>query len=180
MAYFVSVLRQKISNFEAKPAAMGSSASPTEVAPAAPGGEMIGVSINDLRKNLRDLNEYMDQECKSSNARYGVVFDASLITGIDPPPEVEAALAAINTAHNQVSSDISLAQAAADQKIVQSKRAVEIETLKAQAEVEPIKLLAAELAELQKGGPDVLEAYVRNVRLKLFEKAGDVFLEVRR
>ena len=62
-------------------------------------------------------------------SRYGMVLDASLITGIDPPQEVESALAAINTAHNQVSSDISLAQAAADQKIVQSKRAVEIETL---------------------------------------------------
>ena len=57
------------------------------------------------------------------------MLDASLITGIDPPPEVESALAAINTAHNQVSSDISLAQASADQKIVQSRRAVEIETL---------------------------------------------------
>ena len=80
----------------------------------------------------------MDRECKSSAARYGIALDASLITGIDPPPEVESALAAINTAYNQVSSDISLAQAAADQKIVQSKRAVEIETLKAQAEVEPL------------------------------------------
>ena len=53
----------------------------------------------------------MDRECRSSAARYGIVLDASLITGIDPPPEVESALAAINTAHNQVSSDISLAQA---------------------------------------------------------------------
>jgi hypothetical protein len=34
----------------------------------------------------------------------------SLITSIDAPPEVESALAAINTAYNQVSSDISLAQ----------------------------------------------------------------------
>ena len=84
-----------------------------------------GVSINDLRKNLRDLNEHMDRECHSSAARYGMVLDASLITGIDPPPEVESALAAINTAHNQVSSDISLAQAAADQKIVQSWRTSE-------------------------------------------------------
>ena len=50
-------------------------------------------------------------------ARYGIMLDASLITGIDPPAEVESALAAINTAHNQVSSDISLAQAAADQRI---------------------------------------------------------------
>ena len=37
-----------------------------------------------------------------------------VIEGEMPPPDVESALAAINTAHNQVSSDISLAQAAAD------------------------------------------------------------------
>ena len=40
----------------------------------------------------------MDRECTSSAARYGMVLDATLITGIDPPPEVESALAAINTA----------------------------------------------------------------------------------
>ncbi len=82
-----------------------------------------------------------------------MILDASLITGIDPPPEVESALAAINTAHNQVSSDISLAQASADQRVVQSRRAVEIETLQAQAEVEPVKSLAAELAELASHRP---------------------------
>jgi regulator of protease activity HflC (stomatin/prohibitin superfamily) len=175
MGYFVSVLRQRIANFEAKRTA------PAGTDPAVDaGGEMIGVSINDLRKNLRDLNEYMDLECKSTAARYGVVLDTSLITGIDPPPDVESALAAINTAHNQVSSDISLAQASADQKIVQSKRAVEIETLKAQAEVQPIKLLAEELAQLQGAGEGVLDAYLRNVRLKLYDKALAVYLEVRR
>src|SRR5712671_4975381 len=162
MAYFVSVLRQRIANFEAKPLSV---AVDTGAVPAAASAtvEVTGVSINDLRKNLRDLNEYMDQECRSSQARYGVEFDASLITGIDPPPEVESALAAINTAHNQVSSDISLAQAAADQKIVQSKRAVEIETLKAQAEVQPIKLLAEELGQLHRAGSGILDAYIRNV-----------------
>ena len=102
----------------------------------------------------------MDRECRTSAARYGIVLDASLITGIDPPPEVESALAAINTAHNQVSSDISLAQAAADQKIVQSRRAVEIETLNAQAEVEPLERLAAQLTVLKQSGPGVLAAYV--------------------
>ncbi len=175
MAYFVSVLRQRIANFEAKQGPVIEGA-PIPLA----GSEMTGVSINDLRKNLRDLNEYMEKECRSTPARYGVLFDASLITGIDPPPEVESALAAINTAHNQVSSDISLAQAAADQKIVQSKRAVEIETLKAQAEVAPLNLLAKELAGLQEAGPAVLEAYVRNVRLKLFDKAKAVYMEPRR
>jgi regulator of protease activity HflC (stomatin/prohibitin superfamily) len=174
MAYFVSVLRQRIANFQAK----ATTASDPALTLAA--SEMIGVSINDLRKNLRDLNEYMEEECRSAEARYGVVFDASLITGIDPPPEVESALAAINTAHNQVSSDISLAQAHADQKIEQSKRAVEIETLKAQAEMEPLRALAAELTETFKAGPTVLAAYLRNVRLSLWEKAQQVFLEAGR
>jgi regulator of protease activity HflC (stomatin/prohibitin superfamily) len=177
MGYFVSVLRQRIANFEAKPVAIDTPAAAEAAATPIAGTEMTGVSINDLRKNLRDLNEYMDHECRSTPARYGVVLDASLITGIDPPPEVESALAAINTAHNQVSSDISLAQAAADQRVVQSKRAVEIETLKAQAEVEPIKSLAAELAALHKAGPNVLSAYLRNVRLALYDKAQQIYME---
>ena len=179
MAYFVSVLRQRIASFEAQKRAEAEVAGPgaTETAPL-PGSEMTGISINDLRKNLRDLNEYMDMECRNAAARYGVVLDASLITGIDPPEEVESALAAINTAHNQVSSDISLAQAAADQRVVQSRRAVEIETLKAQAEVEPVKALAAQLAALKSAGPNTLSAYLRNVKLALFDKAHQVYLEV--
>jgi regulator of protease activity HflC (stomatin/prohibitin superfamily) len=176
MAYFVSVLRQRIANFEAKPVIVPGAPVADSAAPLA-SGEMTGVSINDLRKNLRDLNEYMDNECRATPARYGVIFDASLITGIDPPPDVESALAAINTAHNQVSSDISLAQASADQRVVQSRRAVEIETLRAQAEVEPVKSLAAELSSLHAGGPNVLGAYLRNVRLALFDKAQQVYME---
>jgi regulator of protease activity HflC (stomatin/prohibitin superfamily) len=177
MGYFTAVLRERIANFEAPPphaASPPKTGVPTpEIATAA-----MGVSINDLRKNLRDINEHMDRECKSSEARYGIALDASLITGIDPPREVESALAAINTAYNQVSSDISLAQASADQKLVQSKTAVEIETLKAQAEVEPLKALADQLRELKQSGPDALPAYVRNVRLKLFSDARPAILEV--
>jgi regulator of protease activity HflC (stomatin/prohibitin superfamily) len=177
MGYFASVLRERIANFEAPPPAPIAHPNlpiPTpELATAA-----IGISINDLRKNLRDINEHMDRECKSSEARYGITLDASLITGIDPPPEVESALAAINTAYNQVSSDISLAQASADQKLVQSKTAVEIETLRAQAEVEPLQAVADQLRELRKSGPDALPVYVRNVRLKLFSDARRAILEV--
>ncbi|MDR3670181.1 MAG: SPFH domain-containing protein [Holophaga sp.] len=168
MGYFVSVLRERIANFEAPPDADGVPAVQT------------GISINDLRKNLRDLNEHMDKECASASARYGIHLEASLITAIDPPPDVESALAAINTAHNQVSSDISLAQASADQKIVQSRRAVEIETLKAQAEVEPLRLLASQIAALKaSGGTGALDAYVRNVRLGLYGEASRVVLEVK-
>ena len=169
MGYFVSVLRERIANFEA-PRAPNADGTPDNAA-------VIGISINDLRKNLRDLNEHMDRECTSSAARYGMVLDATLITSIDPPPEVESALAAINTAYNQVSSDISLAQASADQKIVQSRRAVEIETLRALAEVEPLTRLAAQLMALKSRGSEALRAYVRNVRLALFEKAQQVFVE---
>jgi len=179
MGYFVSVLRERIATFEA-PAAAKPGDQPPPLTPGEPADiGSFGVSINDLRKNLRDLNEHMDKECATSAARYGIVLDASLITGIDPPQEVESALAAINTAHNQVSSDISLAQAAADQKIVQSKRAVEIETLKAQAEVEPLERMAAQLTALKQSGAGALEAYTRNVRLALFEQSERAFLEVK-
>lgn len=169
MGYFISVLRERIANFSAPP--------PLESAAGNSIASVAGISINDLRKNLSSLNELMEKECASSAARYGITLDASLITGIDPPPDVEGALAAINTAHNQVSSDISLAQASADQKIVQSKRAVEIETLNAQAEVEPLRALAEQLVALQASGPDALLAYRRNVRLKLFKKASQVIME---
>jgi regulator of protease activity HflC (stomatin/prohibitin superfamily) len=181
MGYFVSVLRERIANFEA-PARTNllPDVAAGEAALAAPDSSIvIGVSINDLRKNLRDLNEVMDRECLSAEARYGITFDASLITGIDPPHEVESALAAINTAHNHVSSDISLAQASADQKIVQSHRAVEIETLKAQAEVEPLKALAAQLSALKRSGPNSLAIYMRNVRLRLYSQAQRIIMEVK-
>src|ERR1700722_13211930 len=58
MGYFISILRERIANFEAPP--MVISADPE--AAAASGVEPVavqGISINDLRKNLRELNEQM-------------------------------------------------------------------------------------------------------------------------
>jgi regulator of protease activity HflC (stomatin/prohibitin superfamily) len=169
MGYFVSILRNRIANFEAPRGSHAPLA--TEHAADSLSGVQ-GISINDLRKNLRDLNEHMDRDCAGAAPRYGIQLDAALITGIDPPAEVDSALAAINTAHNHVSSEISLAQAAADQRIVQSRRAVEIETLNAQAEVEPLLALASQLGELAgAGGPAAIDAYVRNAKLALHRKA---------
>jgi regulator of protease activity HflC (stomatin/prohibitin superfamily) len=170
MGYFIAILRQRIASFEAPVSA--------DEVDEMDAGLFAGVSINDLRKNLDEINTFMEGECASAPARYGVEFDASLITGLDPPPHVESALAAINTAHNEVHADISLAKAQADQTIVQSKRAVEIETLRAQAEVEPLLSLAEQLRVLQASGPDALPAYLRNVRLALFRKARNAILEV--
>jgi regulator of protease activity HflC (stomatin/prohibitin superfamily) len=168
MAYFVSVVRERIADFEApKLRPVGADSQETTQEASA----MAAISINDIRKHMGSLNEAMEYECRSAEARYGVVLDASLITAIEPPGEVEPALAAINTAHNQVSSDISLAHARADQRIVQSRRAVEIETLKAQAEVSPLVALAEQLTRLKQHGPDVLQTYMRNVRLGLYAKA---------
>jgi len=161
MGYFVSILRNRIANFEAPRAA---DADPV----ADPMGGVQGISINDLRKNLRDLNEHMNADCAPAAARYGISLDTALITSIDPPGEVDSALAAINTAHNHVSSEISLAQAGADQRVVQSRRAVEIETLNAQAEVQTLIALAEQLRELAgSGGPAAVDDYVRNAKLPL-------------
>jgi len=176
LGYFVSILRDRIANFEApnRPLVAGAEVAPDTLDI----GGVQGISINDLRKNLRDLNERMDVECDTAPARYGIRLDAALITGIDPPAEVDSALAAINTAHNHVSSEISLAQAAADQRIVQSKRAVEIETLNAQAEVEPLLALAEQLRDLAgNGGPQAITAYVRNAKIALQRKTRQLILQ---
>ena len=171
MGYFISVLRDRIANFEAPPDTL-----PLPDTHTIDAAGVQGISINDLRKNLRDLSDRMDDQCASAAARYGIDLDAALITSIDAPPEVDSALAAINTAHNHVSSEISLAQAAADQKIVQSRRAVEIETLNAQAEVEPLMMLADQLTQLRSNGPGALQAYVRNAKLNLFKRSRQLVL----
>jgi len=170
MGFFVSVLRERIATFKA-PAGDGA---------AAPSGDIPfeGISINDLRKNLNLLNEQMDRECRGSAARYGIVLDASLITGMDPPQQIEGALAAINTAHNEVSSEISLAQALADQRIEQSKRAVEIQTMNAEAEVEPLRWMAEQLRLLKSRGSDAIPGYLRNVRLDLYKRAKRIILDL--
>jgi regulator of protease activity HflC (stomatin/prohibitin superfamily) len=175
MGYFISILRERIANFEApKKTILGSGSIPASL----PG--VYGISINDLRKNLGELNRHMEEECKSSAARYGIALDAALITDIEPPEEVESALAAINTAHNQVSSEISLAQAGADQRIVQSKKAVEIETLKARAEIQLLDQMATQLGEIKAGDKKTLPAYLRNVRLALLSKAKRIILETKK
>ena len=176
IGYFVSILRERIANYEATP--------PPEteqplIEKANASLAKAGVSINDLRKNLNHLNIQMDEQCISSAARYGMTLDASLITGIDPPADIESALAAINTVHNEVSSNISLAQANADQRIEQSRRAVEIETNRAEAEVQPLRWMAQQLMELKRSGEQALPAYIRNIRLDLFSKARRVILRAR-
>lgn len=173
MGYFVSVLRERIANFEAPAPKDGDAGYGVPVSSS----HISGISINDLRKNLSDLNAHMEKECRVSAARYGINLEAALITEIDPPPDVESALAAINTAHNQVSSEISLSQAGADQKIVQSKKAVEIETLKAQAEVQLIRQLSEQLALLKASGTEAMRLYLRNYKLQLFNKAKKVIVE---
>lgn len=173
MGYFISVLRERIANF-VDPRGQGLIAQ-TEVEgePAEPGVELSeGVSINDLRKNLPLLNEYMETQCHSTPGRYGVELDAALITTIDPPPEVDRALSAINSTRNQVAADVSTARADADQQITASKRAVEIAANNAQAEVAPLRELAATLTTIKKeGGPGALRAYVRNMGMSLLGRA---------
>jgi len=167
MGYFISILRERVANFST-PAKKDASTSLMA---------SYGTSINDLRKNLGEFNSFMEEECRSSAARYGIALDAALITAIEPPDDVESALAAINTAHNHVSSQISLAQAAADMKIVQSHRAVEISTLNAQAEVQMLSQLADQLDQIKKAGKTTLPAYIRNVKLTLLSKAKNIIYQ---
>src|SRR5579862_3047594 len=59
MGYFTSVLRERIANFEAPaPAAAVLQHPNTPIPPPEVATAAIGISINDLRKNLRDINEH--------------------------------------------------------------------------------------------------------------------------
>lgn len=177
MGYFVSVLRERIANFVDP---KGQSLVDATDLPAASSSAIDlseGVSINDLRKNLPLIKEYMEQQCQATAGRYGIELDAALITQIDPPPEVDRALSAINSTRNQVAADISTARADAEQQITMSKRAVEIARNNAQAEVAPLSELAATLSQIKaNGGQAALAAYVRNMRIPLLQKARRILL----
>ncbi|MEM7352865.1 MAG: SPFH domain-containing protein [Acidobacteriota bacterium] len=177
MGYFVSVLRERIANFvDPKGASLvadgdleGDGKSSIELTE--------GVSINDLRKNLPLLNEYMEQQCRATAGRYGIELDAALVTEIDPPPEVDHALSAINSTRNQVAADISTARADAEQQITMSERAVEIAQNNAEAEVAPLRELASILSKIKtEGGAKALRTYLRNMRVPLFERARRVVM----
>jgi regulator of protease activity HflC (stomatin/prohibitin superfamily) len=171
MGYFISVLRERIANFvdprgasliapQAGDDGAGLSESAVELSE--------GVSINDIRKNLPLINQYMEEQCRCTEARYGVELDAALITEIDPPAEVDRALSAINSTRNQVAADISTARADAEQQITMSNRAVEIATNNAQAEVAPLQALARTLAQVKaEGGSGALRIYLRNLKVPL-------------
>ncbi len=174
MGYFISVMRERIANFvdpKGKGLMGDNELSGPDAAEAAV-DISDGVSINDLRKNLPLLNDYMEQQCASTAGRYGIELDAALITQIDPPGEVDRALSAINSTRNQVAADISTARADAEQQITMSKRAVEIASNNAQAEVAPLKELADTLISIKnEGGSEALQAYIRNMRIPLLERA---------
>lgn len=173
MGYFISVLRERISNFvDPKGGALVADGDISNDQDQSAMELSEGVSINDLRKNLPLLNDYMEQQCKGTMARYGIELDAALITEIDPPAAVDQALSAINSTRNQVAADISTAKANSEQQITMSKRAVEIATNNAQAEVAPLNELAGTLAKIKsQGGSQVLQAYLRNMRVPLLSRA---------
>lgn len=177
MGYFISVLRERVANFvDPKGQELVSGVAAGDDNPT--GVELSeGVSINDLRKNLPLLNQYMEEQCRCTAARYGIELDAALITEIDPPGEVDRALSAINSTRNQVAADISTARADAEQQITMSKRAVEIATNNAQAEVAPLRELSVILAKIKKeGGSTSLKTYLRNMRVPLLSRAKRVVL----
>ena len=177
MGYFISVLRERIANFTDP---KGQSLIAEDEMDGEDGEKSSielseGVSINDLRKNLPLLNQYMEEQCRHTTARYGIELDAALITEIDPPGEVDRALSAINSTRNQVAADISTAKADSEQQITMSARAVEIASNNAQAEVAPLRELAKTLSGIKtEGGSECLKAYIRNLRVPLFKRANRV------
>jgi regulator of protease activity HflC (stomatin/prohibitin superfamily) len=163
VGYFISVLRDRIATFHGE----------------THDGAVEGVSINDLRRNLSLINSFMEETCRKTAARYGIDLDAALITNIDPPADVDEALASINTTQNQVAASISQAKADADQKLKMAEQAVQIAENRAEAEAAPLLELGKTLQEMhQQGGKAALDSYLRNASLPLREKAAQTILKI--
>lgn len=163
VGYFISILRDRIATFH------GESGD----------GAVEGVSINDLRRNLSLINSFMEDACRKTAARYGIDLDAALITNIDPPSDVDEALASINTTQNQVAASISQAKADADQRLKMAEQAVQIAENRAQAEAAPILELGKTLSSMHAhGGKGALDSYLRNAALPLREKAAQTIINV--
>ena len=136
-------------------------------------------SINDLRKNLSSINRYMEEACRKTSARYGIELDAALITTIDPPSDVDEALASINTTQNQVAAAISQSRADADQRLKMAEQAVQIAQNRAYAEAAPLGELGRTLqAMYASGGKPALDGYLRNASLPLREKASQTVIQL--
>jgi regulator of protease activity HflC (stomatin/prohibitin superfamily) len=163
VGYFISVLRDRIATFHGE----------------THDGAVEGVSINDLRRNLSLINSFMEESCRKTAARYGINLDAALITNIDPPGDVDEALASINTTQNQVAASISQAKADADQKLKMAEQAVQIAQNRAEAEAAPIQELGKTLQAMHaQGGKAALDSYLRNASLPLREKAAQTVLKI--
>jgi regulator of protease activity HflC (stomatin/prohibitin superfamily) len=161
MGYFISVLRDRIATFHSQAA----------------DSSVDGISINDLRKNLSTINQFMEVACRKTAARYGIELEAALITTIDPPADVDDALASINTTQNQVAAAISQARADADQKLTMAEQAVQIARNMADADAAPILELGRTLSGmLAQGGQPALDSYLRNAMLPLREKASQTVI----
>jgi regulator of protease activity HflC (stomatin/prohibitin superfamily) len=163
VGYFISVLRDRIATFHGETA----------------DGAVEGVSINDLRRNLSAINSFMEDTCRKTAARYGIDLDAALITNIDPPADVDEALASINTTQNQVAASISQAKADADQRLKMAEQAVQIAENRAAAEAAPILELGKTIGAMHaEGGKPALDSYLHNAALPLREKAAQTVLRL--
>lgn len=161
MGFFISVLRDRIATFHSQSA----------------DNSVDGISINDLRKNLSSVNQYMEAACKKTAARYGIELEAALITTIDPPAEVDDALASINTTQNQVAAAVSQAKADAGQKLTMAEQAVQIARNMADADAAPIVEVGKTLETIfEQGGQAALDSYLRNAMLPLREKATETII----
>lgn len=163
VGYFISTLRDRVATFHGERAE----------------GSVEGVSINDLRRNLSLINHHMEDACRKTAARYGIEFDAALITNIDPPGDVDEALASINTTQNQVAAAISQSHADAEQRLKMAEQAVQIAQNRAEAEAAPLLELAKTLGAMHAhGGKAALDNYLRNATLPLREKAAETVLKL--
>ncbi len=183
MGYFISILRERIANFEAprRPPARAPEPPPRRrPSPAAS-------RSTTCARTCATSTSTWTASARRRAARYGIVLDASLITGIDPPRggRVGAGGHQHRPQPGLLRHQPRAGRGGPEDRAV-AARGGDRDPEGPGGGGAAGGALAAQLALLKQSGPDALPAYVRNVRLGLFSKAqprhpgGDVMIELPR
>lgn len=132
-----------------------------------------------LRRDRRELSSELRRACEASlSDRYGIELNAVDLSGLSPPRELEEALNAVLQAGALARTELELASASCQQKVVAANEGVRIAEQKAKAAYDEMITLARFLVELKKAG--TLKDYVHHRRSEILNQAKTVFVRSER
>lgn len=161
---FTCLLRGEVANFKAKLNSAGQKISHDDI------------SFVGLRQNRLEFNNCLQEVCVDRfNQCYGVTFRSADVTNIKPPPELDSALNAVQSAQAEAATLKLRTQSACEQKVVAASENVEIAREHATATETEIKTLGNILHDLKL--KNTLQSYLERRRSEVVANSKLLFFK---